>query len=124
MPGNTLGAGNVYTNVDDRWTEANPSQDVFWPRLSRDALTNNALPSTWWLKNMSFMRLKNIELGVSIPRDWSKSVGILNARLFVRGSNLLTFSDFKLWDPELETTDGLRYPTMKSYSAGFSINFQ
>lgn len=124
LPGNTLGAGNVYTNVDDRWTEANPSQDVFWPRLSRDALTNNALSSTWWLKNMSFMRLKNIELGVSIPRDWSKSVGILNARLFVRGSNLLTFSDFKLWDPELETTDGLRYPTMKSYSAGFSINFQ
>jgi len=43
--------------------------------------------------------------------------------LFARGTNLLTFSNFKLWDPELETTDGLRYPQMKSVSVGFSINF-
>lgn len=124
LPGNTLGAGNVYSNVDDRWTEANPSQNAFWPRLSRDALANNAVASTWWLKDMSFMRLKNIELGLTMPKSWTAKAGISNARFFVRGSNVLTFSDFKLWDPELETTDGLKYPIMKAYSAGFSINFQ
>lgn len=124
LPGNTLGAGNVFSNIDDRWTEANPSQDVFWPRLSRDALANNAVPSTWWLKDMSFMRLKNVELGVSLPHQWAQSVGIKAARIFVRGSNLFTFSDFNLWDPELNTSDGLMYPIMKSMSAGFSINFQ
>lgn len=124
LPGNTLGAGNVYSNVDDRWTATNPSQNVFWPRLSRDALANNAAPSTWWLKDMSFMRLKNIELGVSFPHDWMRKTGMSNARVFVRGSNLVTFSAFSLWDPELETTDGLKYPIMKSISAGFSVNFQ
>ncbi|OJV42877.1 MAG: SusC/RagA family protein [Bacteroidales bacterium 36-12] len=124
LPGNTLGAGNVYSNVDDRWTTENQNQNAFWPRLSRDALANNSVASTWWLKDMSFLRLKNIELGINFPHNWTKKAGIGNARLFVRGSNVLTFSDFKLWDPELETTDGLKYPIMKSFSAGFSVNFQ
>jgi TonB-linked SusC/RagA family outer membrane protein len=124
LPGATLGAGNIYTNVEDRWTEENPDQNVFWPRLSRKALANNALRSTWWLKDMSFIRLKNIELGFTLPTKWTKSIGIGNARLFVRGSNLLTFSAFNLWDPELETTNGLKYPIMKSASCGFNINFQ
>jgi len=124
LPGNTLGAGNIYTNVDDRWTEENPSQNVFWPRLSRKALANNALPSTWWLRDMSFLRLKSIELGVTLSRNWIKKLGIANMRFFVRGSNLFTFSSFKLWDPELATPDGLKYPIMKSASGGFSINFQ
>jgi TonB-linked SusC/RagA family outer membrane protein len=124
LPGSTLGAGNIYSNVDDRWTEENPNQDVFWPRLSRKALANNALASTWWLKDMSFIRLKNIELGFTLPNKWTKNIGIGNVRLFVRGSNLLTFSAFNLWDPELETPDGLKYPIMKSVSCGFNINFQ
>lgn len=124
LPGQTLGAGNIFSNVDDRWTEENPSQDVFWPRLSRKALANNSVASTWWLKDMSFIRLKNVELGVTLPKEWTKRLGISNIRLFARGSNLLTFSEFKLWDPELETTDGLKYPIMKSASMGFNINFQ
>ena len=70
------------------------------------------------------MRLKNIEIGVSFPHKWTEKAGMSNARLFVRGSNLFTFSSFNLWDPELETTDGLKYPIMKSISAGFSVNFQ
>lgn len=124
LPSQTLGAGNIFTNVDDRWMEENPSQNVFWPRLSRDALANNSAPSTWWLKDMSFIRLKSIELGITLPNVWTKGLGISNIRFFARGSNLLTFSKFKLWDPELETTDGLKYPIMKSVSAGLNINFQ
>jgi hypothetical protein len=46
-----------------------------------------------------------------------------NCRFFVRGSNILTFSKFKLWDPELGTPDGLKYPIMKSVSGGLVINF-
>lgn len=123
LPGSVLGAGNIFSNVDDRWTVDNPSQDVFWPRLGDRAVANNTVASTWWLRDMSFLRLKNIELGYSFPRDWTTRVGVRDARFFVRGSNLLTFSDFKLWDPELETTDGLKYPIMKSVSFGLSINF-
>lgn len=116
-------AGNIFTNIDDRWTEENPRQDVFWPRLSKDLNPNNTQPSTWWLRDMSFLRLRNIELGYSLPANWIKPAGMGNLRIFLRGSNLLTFSDFKLWDPELGTSDGLRYPVMKSVSFGLTINF-
>ncbi len=123
LPGSVLGAGNIFSNVGDRWTPENPSQDVFWPRLGDEAVENNVIASTWWLRDMSFLRMKNIEVGYSFPRNWTDKIGIRHCRLFVRGSNLLTFSKFKLWDPELETTDGLRYPQMKAVSVGLDINF-
>jgi TonB-linked outer membrane protein, SusC/RagA family/TonB-dependent outer membrane receptor, SusC/RagA subfamily, signature region len=123
LPGSVLGAGNIFSNVDDRWTPENPSQDVFWPRLGNRAVANNVPASTWWLRDMSFLRLKNIEVGYNFPRPWVNKVGVRDCRLFVRGSNLVTFSKFKLWDPELETTDGLKYPQMKSVSVGLNINF-
>ncbi|GAB3020040.1 TonB-dependent receptor [Niabella terrae] len=124
MPGTALGAtGNIYANIDDRWTPENPSQDVFWPRLTYGVNSNNEQSSTWWLKDMSFLRLKNVELGITLPRNWSKRAWIDRFRIFARGSNILTLSKFKLWDPELETTDGLKYPIIKSYSVGLNINF-
>lgn len=124
MPGTALGAtGNIFTNIDDRWTVENPSQDVFWPRLTYGVNSNNEQASTWWLRDMSFLRLKNIELGIAVPSKWIKQAKMQSFRLFVRGSNMLTFSKFKLWDPELETTDGLRYPIMKSVSVGMNIHF-
>ena len=124
MPGTALGAtGNVYSNIDDRWTSDNPRQDVFWPRLAYGVNANNEQASTWWLKDMSFLRLKNLELGVTLPRNFTKRAWIDRFRLFARGSNILTLSKFKLWDPELETTDGLKYPIIKSFSAGVNINF-
>jgi len=123
LPGSSLGAGNIYSNIDDRWTPENPSQNVFWPRMGDKTVANNERPSTWWLRDMSFLRLKNIEIGYSLPALWMNRIGVKSCRLFARGTNLLTFSKFKLWDPELETTDGLRYPQMKSVSVGLSINF-
>ena len=123
LPGSVLGAGNIFSNVDDRWTTENPSQNVFWPRLGNKAVENNVRVSTWWLRDMSFLRLKNVELGYSFPRSLVTQLGVRDCRLFVRGSNLLTFSKFKLWDPELETTDGLKYPQMRAISVGLNINF-
>src|SRR5699024_4188571 len=123
IPGSVIGAGNIFSNIDDRWTEDNPSQDVFWPRLGNRAVSNNEQASTWWLRDMSFIRLKNLEVGYMFPSHLTKRIGVRNCRLFVRGSNLFTFSKFKLWDPELETTDGLKYPQMKSVSFGLNINF-
>lgn len=124
LPGSSGGAaGNILTNVDDRWTVESPSQDVFWPRLSSN-VANNALASTWWLRDMSYLRLRNIELGYSLPKTWIDKIGMSNCRIFARGSNVLTFSKFDLWDPEVGSIDGLRYPIMKSWSAGFNINFK
>lgn len=123
LPASAAGAGNIFSNIDDRWTPENPSQNVFWPRMSDQTVDNNVQPSTWWLRDMSFLRLKTIELGYNIPRNLIGKIGMRACRVFLRGTNLLTFSSFKLWDPELGTTDGLKYPQMKSLSVGLSINF-
>ena len=90
--------------------------------MNEFTISNNSQPSTWWLKNMSFLRLKNIELGYTIPRAWSEKIAIKDCRIFLRGSNLLTFSGFKMWDPEVGTTNGLKYPIMKSVSLGITFN--
>lgn len=124
LPATAQGAtGNMFTNVDDRWTKENPSQDVFWPRLFYGPHSNNEQASTWWLKDMSFLRLKSLEIGYSLPKEWLKIAGVEHLRIFARGANLHTFSKFKLWDPELDTQNGLRYPMNRSFSFGLSVNF-
>ena len=84
--------GNVLTNYNDRWTPENPSEDVFYPRLSYGANTNNSQNSTWWLRNMSMLRMKDIEVGYTLPKRWMSRIGLENIRLYAKGSNLLTFS--------------------------------
>ncbi len=124
IPGSGAGAlGNFYSNVDDRWTADNPSQDVFWPRLSAEVNQNNAQSSTWWLRDMSMLRLKTVELGYSLKNKSIGGVEMPKVRIFVRGDNLLTISKFDLWDPEVGTNNGFRYPIMKAYAFGASINF-
>jgi TonB-linked SusC/RagA family outer membrane protein len=123
LPASSIGAGQIMANIDDRWTVDNPSQNVFWPRMGELSIDNNNQASTWWLRDMSFLRLKNLEVGWTMPELWTKKFGVKNLRFFARGSNLLTFSGFKLWDPEVNTTDGLIYPTTKSLSVGLTINF-
>ena len=124
IPGyDTGGYYNVFSNYEDRWTVDNPSQDVFYPRLTYGPNTNNGVASSWWLKNMSYLRLKNIELGWSIPQRWADRSFLSGARVFLRGTNVLTFSGFKLWDPELNSADGGRYPLMRSFSAGVEFKF-
>jgi len=131
MPASNKGSMfNIFENYNDRWTVDNPRQDVFYPRADYGTNSNNSQNSTWWLRNMSFLRLKNIELGYSCPKRFLQGSLVSGARIFVRGTNLFTFSKFKLWDPELEQSngnatsfDGARYPVMKSLSAGFEITF-
>ena len=124
MPASNKGSMyNIFDNYQDRWTVDNQSQDVFYPRADYGPNANNSQKSTWWLRNMSFLRLKNLELGYSCPKKWLQGFVISNARVFVRGTNLLTFSKFNLWDPELATGDGAKYPAMKSVSVGFDITF-
>lgn len=124
IPGSSMGAmGNILTNYTDRWTEENPNQKVFYPRLSYGQNQNNQQESTWWLRNMSMMRMKDIELGYTFPKSWTSKIGLSTVRLYAKGNNLLTFSKFNLWDPELDTGNGSKYPIMKSVSFGFDVNF-
>lgn len=117
------GTGNIYSNVDDRWTEENPKQDVFWPRLSNSESSNNMRNSTWWLRDASYLRLKTMEVGFTFPQQWVKGANIRNARIYFRGSNLLTFAKFKMWDPEIGSQNGLKYPLQKIMTFGLEVTF-
>lgn len=123
IPGSGQGIqGNIFDNYNDRWTPENPSENVFWPRLSYATNYNNNANSTWWKKDMSFLRLKQVEFGYTIPKSLTKK-RMKDFRIYVSGENLLTFSEFKLWDPELDTSNGLKYPSIKSLMLGLDITF-
>ena len=121
------GSGNLYSNIGDRWTEENPDQNAFYPRLSYGSETtsniNNFQKSTWWVRNMNFLRLKTLQISYNLPKPWVNKVHLKNAAVYVMGTNLFTLSRFKLWDPELGTNNGLKYPMNRSILFGIDINF-
>ena len=114
-PFGTDGLRNVQKFIaDDYWSESNQNIYAAYPRLSKQYNPNNTVASTYWLRNGAFLKLKDIELGYSFKLF----------RVYMRGSNLLTFSPFDLWDPEQGSGNGLFYPTQKSFNVGiqFSLN--
>lgn len=121
------GSGNLYSNIGDRWTEENPDQNAFYPRLSYGSETtsniNNFQKSTWWVRNMNFLRLKTLQISYNLPKPWVNKVHLKNAAVYVMGINLFTLSRFKLWDPELNTDNGASYPNTTSYSVGINFTF-
>ena len=116
--------GQIYEDVAlNRWTLSNQNTDAPYPRLSLNKVENNQQASTYWLRDMSFLRLKNAEIGYTIPKKLSKKVGLSTVRIYAQGVNLLTFSKFKLWDPELNASYGNVYPTMRTVTFGAQLNF-
>lgn len=77
--------------ADDYWSESNPNPNAAYPRLTRDTNANNTVNSSYWLRNGAFLKLKNAEIGYTFKMF----------RAYLNGSNLLTFSPFKHWDPEM-----------------------
>lgn len=123
--------GNILADVagSNRWIEheisgtmSTENPNASYPRLSYGGNNNNYRQSTYWLRNGSYLRLKTLELGYSIPKPLVNKIRFNNIRLFLRGSNLLTFSSFKLWDPELGSSTGTEYPLAKSFTLGLSVN--
>lgn len=121
------GRGNLYREAVNRWTEENDNPYAMYPRLSYGSSgvgqTNNTQTSTWWLRQDNFLRLKTAEIGYTIPKNVTDRFKLTNVRFYMRGINLFTFSRFKLWDPELDTSNGGAYPNNSVYSAGFNVQF-
>jgi TonB-linked SusC/RagA family outer membrane protein len=119
------GLSNAFSNITDRWTPENPSQDVFYPRLAygEDQNFNNTQPSSWWIKDNSFVRLKSAQLSYNLPEKVSSKLHLKNMSVYLIGTNLLTFSKFKLWDPELLTGNGTKYPLTANLSLGLNVKF-
>ncbi|NLR58714.1 TonB-dependent receptor [Chitinophaga polysaccharea] len=119
------GVTNAFSIATDRWTEDNPRQDAFYPRLAYGEAENknNTQASSWWVKDVSFIRLKQLQLAYNLPGSWLQRIGIRNAAIYLNGINLLTFSKFKLWDPELNTDNGSSYPNVRTISLGANLKF-
>src|SRR5690606_1273677 len=108
--------------ADNHWSESNRNLHALWPRLSSTIIENNVQRNSWFMRNGSFLRLKSVELGYSIPRDYLSRWKIQNVRIYVSGTNVLTFSKFKLWDPEM-AGNGLSYPVQKVFNIGVQVGF-
>src|SRR5690606_38549890 len=102
------------------WTEENRNIYALWPRLSTTSISNNLQRSTWFMRDGSFLRLKQVELGYTIPSTYSKKLNIEKFRIYANGSNLALWSKFKLWDVEM-AGNGLGYPIQKVYNIGINI---
>ncbi|WP_080906037.1 TonB-dependent receptor [Parabacteroides sp. Marseille-P3160] len=114
--------GNYWISRDISGTEATENPNAKYPRLSYGYNSNNYQASSMWLRNGSYVRLKTVELGYSLPKTLLTKVRLSGFRFFVIGTNLITWSSFKLWDPEQATDQGTKYPLPKSVSVGFNIN--
>ena len=120
---NTLSSNALLSVIaNDYWSEANRNIYAFWPRLANEVIANNTQNSTWWMQDGSFIRLKSLELGYTLPESWTRKVRLGNVRIYLSGTNLLTFSKFKLWDPEM-SGNGLGYPIQRVYNIGLNVNF-
>ena len=103
----------------DLWnkTGAVENRDGGWTRLGGG---NNRKESTFYLDNLAYLRLKNVQLGYSIPKSVIQKIRISNIRVFFSADNLLTFSKFRGLDPEkLNVNDG--YPLMKTFTFGLNV---
>ena len=120
---NVLIQGQIFADVAQKSWSVTQDPNAEYPRFSVETPSNNLVRSTYWQKDMSFLRLKNAELGYTLPKKWTKKVGISTCRIYLQGVNLLTFSQFKLWDPELESSYGNVYPLTRNISLGLNLNF-
>ncbi|MEO7530478.1 MAG: SusC/RagA family TonB-linked outer membrane protein [Sediminibacterium sp.] len=108
----------ISTFVKDPWTLENKDHAQY-PRLSTMDNANNYRTSSFWVRNGNFLKLRSLEIGYNFSEALTKKVKINNARLFLRGMNLLTLDHFKYSDPENITN----YPAMKSYNVGMKVQF-
>ncbi|MEQ9289432.1 MAG: TonB-dependent receptor [Cyclobacteriaceae bacterium] len=109
---------------NDRWTVENPNPNATYPRLTT-AEPYFETNSTFWMHNAAFLRLKNIEVGYTIPTDITHKISIESLRVYASGQNLLTFSSFQEgWDPEMNISGvSIFYPPTRVVSVGVSVQF-
>lgn len=127
---------NVYSQHIDRWTPNNP--DASYPRLTiGTASVNNNANSTFWLANAAYARLKNAQIGYTLPESLTRRAKIQKVRVYLTGQNLLTVTSMTSgFDPELtefnntlnlnqlsSATSGRIYPVQKVWAVGLDINF-
>ncbi|MEX0314615.1 MAG: TonB-dependent receptor [Allomuricauda sp.] len=113
--------GLLQAYANSHWSEENRDIYALWPRLSTEVVENNVVRSSFWLRDGSFLRLKQVEIGYDLA-DALNSKSVQRFRMYLSGTNLLTWSKFKLWDPELGG-QGLNYPLQRVFNLGIQLGF-
>ena len=125
--------GQIFKGMlDDRWVDAetaaklgiaaNEDPNASYPRLTYGANKNNQQQSTFWMRDGRYIRLKNLDIGYTLPKAFVNRMHFNNIRVYVTGSNLLTWSKFDTWDPETARAKGEAYPLTKSVTMGITVN--
>lgn len=105
--------------VEGSWTPDN--RDAEYPRLSTQSSANNAAISDFWKRDASYLRLKNAQIGVTIPRAIVQKAKLESLRVYLSGANLLTFSKLKYIDPEAPSVNNGYYPQQRTFTLGVNI---
>ena len=99
------------------------------PRVTTGA-TNNNLFSSYFVEDASFLRIQNVQIGYTLPSKVVAKVGISKVRFYAAANNVLTFSKYRGFDPAANTGNPISggidygfYPTPRTYSFGFNVNF-
>ena len=123
------GSGSITSNnqllkvyADSYWSEEHRDVYALWPRLADRIIWNNVQTSTHFMRNGAFLRLKSAEIGYSLPEKIISRAKIKQVRFYFNGTNLLTFSKFKLWDVEMGG-NGLAYPIQMVLNGGIQVSF-
>ncbi|WP_051697563.1 TonB-dependent receptor [Prevotella sp. 10(H)] len=112
-------SGNfLMDSAEDRWAPDNPNGSK--PRA--DGIHNN-YGSDFFLKDASFLRLKNIEVGYTLPKKWFKKLSVSNCRIYLSAYNLFTIDKIKVMDPESTDSRAMYYPQLKIFNTGVNITF-
>ncbi len=126
--------GNVFKGtLDNRWVDsqtaaqlgiaANEDPNATYPRLSYGGNSNNDRNSTFWLRDGRYLRLKNVDIGYTLPKRIVNRIHFQNVRFYVSASNLLfLYKKFDTWDPESLQPRGEDYPITKAITAGLQVN--
>lgn len=109
----------------DAWTPDN--HDASMPRIFYDtnsASSSRSVQSDFWLQDTSYLRLKNLQLGYTLPKGWLNSVGVENIRIYYSVENLLTFDKMKInIDPESTSQRLSSYPLLRTHAFGVNVTF-
>ncbi|RVT97354.1 SusC/RagA family TonB-linked outer membrane protein [Mucilaginibacter limnophilus] len=109
--------------ADSHWSEDSRNVYALWPRLSPDINNNNNQTSTWFMRDGSFLRLKQVELGYKIPQGFQNKLHLSSCRIYINATNLLSFSKYDLWDAEMGG-DGLGYPIQRVFNVGLNVTIR
>lgn len=110
----------------DRYNiKTNPNPNASYPRLTYNTSFNQSTFSTFWLEDASYLRLKNIQVGYTLPKKWTSKAHISNCRFYVSIDNLFTRSNFfYAYDPETPVSSGGYYPQVKTFVFGMNLSFK